>query len=325
MPTPPRGARPVSGGTSALDLPRTPTGVQQVLHALRARTPRRGAGLPAEPRWRSEFVDRTAKGPRTSLRAFGYADAELGRWGRRVDDTAVAGPLRLLTEEGLAALTEVCDGLERAAGTTRFIATRRVRGADLLSPFINNMIRDRVFLLACSRLVGVPLVPHPLRIPTAQINYSAGQGRREIVRWHRDGMDYVFTIQLSGEEDYEGGRFTYFQGRTDEFPGDGPGDPRVREAPCRERGATLFLHGSRIFHAVTPVTDGRRVVLVLSFFCPYFARQDSNTFWHLAGDDGIPATAVAWLRLKWPVRNPAVDFSLRAGSPVVTWADLDRD
>ncbi|WP_162890074.1 2OG-Fe(II) oxygenase [Streptomyces olivoreticuli] len=311
-----------SGRASALDLPRTPTGVTQVLHALRARTPRRGTGLPEEPPWRSEFVAREASAPRLSLGEFGYAPDELGHWRGRTDDTALVGPWQILTKEGLENLTEVCENLEKAARNSRFIATRRLRGADLLSPFLNNMIRDRTFLLACSRLVGVPLIPHPLRIPTAQINYSNGQGRPEIVRWHRDGMDYVFTIQLSGYDDYEGGRFTYFRGRTDEFAGAVPGDPRIREAPCGDRGATLFLHGSRIFHAVTPVTDGRRATLVISLFCPYFARQDSNTFWHLAGDDGIPATVPSWLRLKWPVRNPAVDFSLRAGCPVITWDDI---
>ncbi len=311
-----------SGRASALDLPRTPTGVTQVFHALRARTPRRGAGLPAEPPWRSEFIARGASGPRLPLGAFGYAPDELGHWRGRTDDTALVGPWQILTKEGLENLTEVCANLERAARNSGFIATRRLRGADLLSPFLNNMIRDRTFLLACSRLVGVPLIPHPLRIPTAQINYGSGQGRPEIVRWHRDGMDYVFTIQLTGHDDYEGGRFTYFRGRTDEFAGAVPGDPRIHEAPCGERGATLFLHGSRIFHAVTPVTDGRRATLVISLFCPYFARQDSNTFWHLAGDDGIPATVPSWLRLKWPVRNPAVDFSLRAGCPVITWDDI---
>ncbi|MBT2384945.1 2OG-Fe(II) oxygenase [Streptomyces sp. ISL-11] len=309
---------------SVLDLPRTPTGFQQLAHAVRARTPRRGPELPVEPPWRSEFVARDAGGPRVSLREFGYGTGELSGWRGQVDDTAVVGPLRILTEEGLAHLTEVCEALEGAAGHSRFIATRRLRGADLVSPFINNMMRDRTFLLTCSRLVGVPLIPHPLRLPTAQINYSDGQGQPEIVRWHRDGMDYVFTIQLSGYEDYEGGRFTYFQGRTDAFPGATRDDPRIREAPCGERGAALFLHGSRIFHAVTPVTKGRRVTLVISFFCPYFARQDSNTFWHLAGDDGITATIPCWLRLKWPARNPAVDFALRAGSPAVTWDDLTR-
>ncbi|MGX8909811.1 hypothetical protein ACR820_32030 [Streptomyces netropsis] len=311
-----------SGRRSALDLPRTPTGFDQVFHAIRARKPQRIASLPAEPRWRADYVARDVTGPRMTLQEFGYRREELLHAHGRVDDTAAVGPVRILTPEGLDLLAEVCDKLEGAAGSSRFIATRRLRSADLVSSFINNMIRDRTFLLTCSRLAGVPLIPHPLRIPTAQINYFEGRGRPEIVRWHRDGMDYVFTIQLSGYDDYEGGRFTYFQGRTDEFTGVTEGDPRIRQAPCGERGATLFLHGSRIFHAVTPVTEGRRVTLVISFFCPYFARQDSNTFWHLAGDDGIPATIPSWLRLKWPVRDPAMDYSLRAGSPVITWEDV---
>ncbi|EMF00150.1 2OG-Fe(II) oxygenase [Streptomyces mobaraensis NBRC 13819 = DSM 40847] len=312
------------GEDGVLNLPRTATGVDQFFHAVRARRPRRLPGVPGEPRWRGEFVAPDADGPRVTLQEFGYASRELARHGVTVDDTALVGPFRVLTAEGLDRLAEVCDRLEPAAGSSRFIATRRLRGADLVSPFLHNMIRDRGFLLACSRIAGVPLIPHPLRLPTAQINYFEGRGRPEIVRWHRDGMDYVFTIQLSDGADYEGGRFTYFQGRTDEFDDVTADDPRIREADCTARGATLFLHGSRIFHAVTPVTRGRRVTLVVSLFCPYFARRDSNTFWHLAGDDGILATVPGWLRLKWPVRDPALDFGLRAASPVVTWEDLRR-
>ncbi|GAA3076479.1 hypothetical protein GCM10020000_72400 [Streptomyces olivoverticillatus] len=315
-------ARTRHGNGGLLNHPRTATGFDQLFHALRSRRPPRVAELPGEPRWRAEFVARRVEGPRITLQEFGYASHELMSGYGRVDDTALVGPVRILTPEGLDCLAEVCDRLEPAAGASRFITTRRVRSADVMSAFINNMIRDRAFLLACSRMAGVPLIPHPLRIPTAQINYFEGRGRPEIVKWHRDGMDYVLTIQLDGYEDYDGGRFTYFQGRTDDFRGVREGDPRLREAPCGERGATLFLHGSRIFHAVTPVTRGRRVTLVVSFFCPYFARQDSNTFWHLAADDGIPATIPNWLRLKWPVRDPAMDFSLRAGSPVITWEDI---
>ncbi|MCF3101706.1 2OG-Fe(II) oxygenase [Streptomyces roseoverticillatus] len=318
MPTAPK----VSGRPSALDLPQAPDGFRKVMKALRARPPLRSARLPAEPPWRSRFVAPCADVPRVSLREFGYRDDELLHAKGRVDDTAVAGPWRLLTDEGLERLAAVCERLEVAAQDAGFTATRRLRAADLLSPFLANMIRDREFLLTCSRLVGIPLIPHPLRLPTAQINYGEGGGRQGGVRWHRDGMDYVFTIQLSGYDDYDGGRFTYFRGRTDEFPGPVPDDSRFHEADLGKRGATLFLHGSRIFHAVTPVTKGHRVTLVISLFCPYFARQDSNTFWHLAADDGIAATVPCWLRLKWPVRNPAVDFGLRSASPVITWDDL---
>ncbi|MEV5506756.1 2OG-Fe(II) oxygenase [Streptomyces orinoci] len=309
-------------GDGVLNPPRTATGIGQVFHALRARKPRRAPDLPGEPRWRSEYVAAEFTGPRLRLQEFGYASRELGRAFGRIDDTALVGPFRMLTEEGLDCLAEVCDRLEPAAGDSGFAAARRLRGADLMSPFLNNMIRDRTFLLACSRLVGVPLIPHPLRIPTAQINYCEGQGRPDIVRWRRDGMDYVFTVQLSGSDEYEGGHFTYFQGRAAEFEDVREDDPRIREAPRGERGAALFLHGSRVFHAVTPVTKGRRVTLVISLFCPYFAGRDSNTFWQLAGDDGALATLPGWVRLKWPVRDAAMDFSMRAASPVITWEDL---
>ncbi|MFJ9635698.1 hypothetical protein [Streptomyces sp. NPDC101178] len=315
-----------SGATKkgTMELPRTATGFDQLAHAIRARKPRYDGKISSEPRWESAFVRQEISHPVIKLQEFGYRAEELNRGYGVIDDTAVAGPTQLLTPEGVFRLKDVCDKLEAYAAGSEFIVTRRVRSADLMSPFINNMIRDRAFLLACSRMVGVPLIPHPLRTPTVQINYFEGRetGDREIAKWHRDGMDYVFTIQLNEGGEYEGGRFTYFKGRTDEFEGIGGDDPRIVEADCDALGATLFIHGSHLFHAVTPVTAGRRVTFVLSLFCPYFSRQDSNTFWHLAGDDGIPATIPNWLRLKWPTRNPAMDFSLRAGSPMISWEDL---
>ncbi|MFF2807996.1 hypothetical protein ACFVT2_12510 [Streptomyces sp. NPDC058000] len=316
----------LSGTTKkgSLELPKTATGFDQVAHALRARKPQYDGKIPAEPSWQSEFVLQDIYHPTAKLQEFGYDTSELNRGYGVIDDTAVAGPTQILTPEGIAHLKEVCDKLEAYAGNSEFIVTRRVRSADLMSPFINNMIRDRNFLRACSRMVGVPLIPHPLRTPTAQINYFEGRetGDREIAKWHRDGMDYVFTIQLNSADEYEGGRFTYFKGRTDQFEGVTEDDERIKEAPCDELGATLFIHGSHLYHAVTPVTAGRRVTFVLSLFCPYFSRQDSNTFWHLAGDDGILATIPNWLRLKWPTKNPSMDFSLRAGSPAITWSDI---
>ncbi|MCM2579606.1 2OG-Fe(II) oxygenase [Streptomyces meridianus] len=308
----------------ALELPKTATGFDQVFHAVRARKPRYDGKLPTEPRWRSDFVLQDIKPPTLKLQDFGYEAGELNRGYGTIDETALAGPTQLLTPEGVVSLKGVCDKLEAYAGSSEFIVTRRVRGADLMSPFINNMIRDRNFLLACSRMVGVPLIPHPLRTPTVQINYFEGRSgdEREIAKWHRDGMDYVFTIQLNDASEYEGGRFKYFQGRTDDFDGVTESDERIKEAPCDDLGATLFIHGSHMYHAVTPVTSGRRVTFVLSLFCPYFSSQDSNTFWHLAGDDGILATIPNWLRLKWPTKNPSIDFSLRAGSPAITWSDL---
>ncbi|MGW3647946.1 hypothetical protein [Streptomyces sp. NPDC000878] len=313
-----------TGKNGTLELPKTATGLDQLAHAIRARKPRYDGKIPAEPRWDSELVLQDVRHPTVKLQEFGYDTAELNRGYGVIDDTAMAGPTQILTPEGVTELKGVCDKLEAYAGSSEFIVTRRVRSADLMSPFIHNMIRDRAFLLACSRMVGVPLIPHPLRTPTVQINYFEGRqtGDREIAKWHRDGMDYVFTIQLDDADSYEGGRFTYFKGRTDEFNGVTEDDPRIHEARCDEIGATLFIHGSHIYHAVTPVTAGRRVTFVLSLFCPYFAKQDSNTFWHLAGDDGIPATIPNWLRLKWPARNPSMDFSLRAGSPAITWSDL---
>lgn len=61
--------------------------------------------------------------------------------------------------------------------------------------------------------------------------------------------------------------------------------------------------------------------LVLSFHCPY-AREDSNQFWHLASDDGIPATIPNWLKLRWALQRSAARQFARIGIAPITFEEL---
>jgi hypothetical protein len=276
--------------------------------------------------WDSSFVASDRFPEPLRMGEFGYRDDELPHSNRVIDDLAMATPVRLLDARGSAALAEVCRSLEPLALGSSFIISRRLRGADLLSPFLYNMLRDRSFLLRISRLAGVPLIPHPVRSAAAQINYYSGEPDKsdEIGKWHLDGMDYVLSMLLTDPAEFDGGEFAYFVGRRDAFDRGMIADADVRTAPLHAAGDAAFFRGSHIYHGVSPVTSGHRMVLTLSFFCPSFAAHDSNTFLHVASDDGVPKTVPGWLRLKWPTRNPFRDYALRSGSPVVTWQDLEE-
>lgn len=316
----------MAGKTAAL--PKFATGLNPVKASFTQRGVRlRGLMEQAPSGWTSGYVAHDPLPRALKMHDFGYRDDELTYRNGVLDDTALVAPVRLLSREGSQAVAEVCRDLESRALGSSFIISRRLRGADLISPFLYNMLRDRAFLLRLSRIAGVPLIPHPVRNATAQINYyDAEPGKKdEVGKWHTDGMDYVFTMLLTDPSEFEGGQFHYFLGRSDAFSPESASPEDVRIAPLSAVGDTVFARGSRVYHGVGPLERGRRMVLTISLFSPAFADRDSNTFAHVAADDGIPQTVPDWLRLKWPTRNPFRDYALRTGSPVVTWHDLTEE
>jgi len=231
----------------------------------------------------------------------------------------------LFTPDAVSALQRICADLEQDAGDSDWIISRRTRGVTALSPFLHCMMRSRTFLLAVSRIAGVPLVPYPMLNARAQVNYfypkAPGSPREQVGMWHTDGTNYVLNIVLSNASDYTGGEFLFHNSTIDSF--DALDHRTFETAPLVEPGDALFIYGSRLFHGVCPVKTGRRMSLVLSFHCPY-AREDSNRFWHLASDDGIPATVPNWLRLHWSLQQSAARQFAALGIEPITFEELGR-
>lgn len=307
--------------TSGTAVPPITMGVDRVRRSLKARPRPHALPTSSEPSWSPSLLADVACPETKRVTDFGYRPEEFASVGAIRDDVALAGPFKLLTASGIDALVKVSEAARGRAVVNDYVVTRRVRGADFVSTFIYNLLHDRGFLLAASRVVGVPLCPHPIRDAAAQINYYSANAN-EVAKWHLDGMDYVFTMVLTDHDRYEGGEYTYFQGRRDRFDRDHPeANSPLRIAPFLEAGDTLFTRGSRIYHAVTPVASGSRTTIAFSLFCPYLPGWDSNRFWHSAPDDGLLRTLENWRRLKWPVERAEETFR-RVGSPIITWSDL---
>ncbi|MEW2397275.1 hypothetical protein [Streptomyces sp. NPDC046862] len=207
-----------------------------------------------------------------------------------------------------------------------YVVSHRLRGVETISPFVHAMVRDPAFLNAASRLVGVPLIPHPIRDAGVQINYygpPAPSQAPTVAKWHLDGMNYVFTMTLTDHEEHEGGDYIYYKGhprqfdaRREEITAKGSAHPDVHTAPFQHVGDTMFTRGSRVYHAVTPVTRGHRITLAVSLFCPVLGNQDENRFWHSAHDDGLLRTIGNWRSLRQAVRRPAT-YCRRESIPIL--------
>ncbi|MBT9235273.1 2OG-Fe(II) oxygenase [Pseudomonas sp. MG-2] len=310
-------------------LPLFERGVGRLKLALKStlkRTPRASSLCQGEQiAWRDDLLRRpgpTVTGNRT-LGQLGYTQSPHAKIA--VDAiTGVATVHRLFTPEGVAVLQEICARLEEGAGDSDWIISRRTRGVTALSSFIHDMMFSRAFLLAVSRIAGVPLVPYPMLNARSQINYyypKPGERQQQLGMWHTDGTNYVLNIVLSAPCDYSGGEFLFHNGTVDNF--DALDYRTFETARLDEPGDALFIHGSRLYHGVRPVLSGRRMSLVLSFHCPYFS-DDSNRFWHLASDDGIPATIPNWLGLRWALYRSAARHFACTGIEPITFEDLHQ-
>ncbi|WP_226488107.1 2OG-Fe(II) oxygenase [Pseudomonas sp. B20] len=239
--------------------------------------------------------------------------------------TAIARLRQWLADEAVLALRHDCMALECYSEERDWIITKRTRGATQYSKFIDDMMNSRAFLLAVSRIAGVPLVPYPLVNARSQVNYyyprHAPNQKEQVGMWHTDGTSFVLNILMSEADEFEGGNFLCHEGTVDTFQKGEPQQAFVRKADLVSTGDSLFIHGSRLFHGVEPVVEGRRMSLVLSFHNPYSA-EDVNQFWHLASDDGIGKTLSGWMKLKRDLTRDAAEQYLRLGIKAITFDDL---
>jgi hypothetical protein len=311
------------------------TGFDRVRRSLGTHQRMSAAYDGAEPPWDSSYV---AKPPpdlrQRRMDEFGYRTHELSPTSGRYDDVAMAGPLRLLTDDGIAALARICDRLDAAAVHNDYVVTRRLRNVESISPFVHNMLRDPEFLRLAGRIAGVPLIPHPIRDAGVQINYYSTDGDgadSEVAKWHIDGMNYVFTMTLTDHTEHDGGDYIYYQGHRADFElakadvtSRGASHPLVHTAPFQRAGDTMFTRGSHVYHAVTPVTRGHRTTFAVSLFCPALGRADQNRFWHSAPDDGFLRTLRNWTDLHLAIRFPD-RYRRRNGIPPISSAAPDTD
>lgn len=303
------------------NLPTYATGLQQVLTALRATPPPHGISS-EDFKWESRYAIQQDSNNLISLRELGYSLSDYED--SILDMTSLKGPFKVLTNAGEILLREACLKLETYSRSSQFIISKRTRAADRYSKFIHDMVRDRNFLLNLSKIAQAPLIPHLIRNAATQVNYyypDDEDGKdKKIAKWHLDGMNFVFNILLSDEAEFEGGDFIYFKGPKNQFTSR-LNDNWVATSPSRHVGDTIYVHGSKVFHAVTPVTRGKRISIILSMYCPYLPEIDSNTFWHVAGDDGILATLKNWGAFRTAKKMASTAYTAIDCAPI-TWEDL---
>lgn len=300
------------------DIPSMSKGLSLLIKSLKARHPR-PSRLQDEPLWDGAFNRSIVKTNTTlnrTLLDMGYSQTDINRHERHVDNLGYIGPIRPFSDECIHILSTTAQRLEEKAPSNPHIVSKRLRGAQQHSRFIADLIDSPDFLCSMSELAGVPLILRPHPDAAVQINYyrhdaSRPEKKPDVAKWHTDGMDYVLTILLTDSSTYTGGNFLYYDGVAATFdPRAGQQPGKIKIADFHQLGEAIFTKGSKIYHGVIPVTQGFRITLVISLFCPYFHMSDSNKFWHSAPDDGFFRTLKNWSRFKLPWHTPDYFFQL---------------
>ena len=146
------------------------------------------------------------------LSEFGYGAAEIHQCASGV---AVAGPFRLLSEEGVAAARAVALALrdQRLKGdrTASYLA-----GGVYRSRFLRELCNCTEVLDFVSGVAGCELLAHSMPSQQIYVNYAPDDVTKAIDTWHVDSIGFDCVILISDPKNFSGGQFQFFRGTRDE-------------------------------------------------------------------------------------------------------------
>ena len=276
------------------------------------------------------------------LKDFGYDDRTIAA---SPTDIAVAGPFRLLSDEGVDALLEVTLALreERTLGgrTASFLT-----GGVYRSRFLRDLCQSPEVADFLSRLSGVPLAPHSLPSQQAYINYAPDDATRAVDTWHVDAIGLDYVLMVSDPATFEGGEFQFFRGTTGEaadFFGtadsrltdghaEGLPEHRIETMQIPGPGYAWFQQGNLVLHRATRLTrPAERITMVVGYISRDICYADATKVAEIAtwGEPGLLSELArhgAWLacaKLERLMAEPPTDDDPRAIAEALTAAIAD--
>jgi len=241
------------------------------------RTPAAYAMLEREPRFDpSRHLALEPPARVWTLEAFGYGPEVVAA---SPSPIAAAGPFRVLSLEGVAALREVCLALrgERIGNDGGLRTSSYVAGAAYRSAFVRDLCHSPEVAEFLSGIAGNALVPHSMPSQQVYINYAPDDLPKAVDNWHMDSIGFDYVLMLSDPATLAGGKFQFFKGtaaRVAALLGTTPGgltrgftealpDDLVETVVFPAAGYALFQQGHLVFHRATRLErPGERITVV---------------------------------------------------------------
>jgi hypothetical protein len=149
---------------------------------------------------------------RWTLEDLGYTQAESKTCASRV---AIAGPLRLLSEQGAQAARTVALALSssRQAGDR---TASYLTGGVYRSAFLRDLCNCPQVTAFLSEIAGCELLPHSMPSQQVYINYAPEDLSKAVDTWHTDSIGLDCVLMISDPASFSGGQFQFFAGTRDE-------------------------------------------------------------------------------------------------------------
>ncbi len=238
------------------------------------------------------------------LSELGYSEAEIKDC---PSDYGVSSAFRILSDEGVAAMREIClkmyDNRNVSVGTGVNRLGSYVRGAGYRSQFIKDFCDSPELSEHLSRLAEVSLARHSVPAVACGVNYAPEDVTKAVDTWHTDSVAFDIVMLMSDPSALEGGEFQYFRGTKSEGQAllgiageegrdtDLPSD-RVVTVPFPGPGYGFMQQGNMIFHRACRLKyKAERITMIPSFVVSPAEAVDGTNSINMAGwdDPGLPA------------------------------------
>ena len=165
---------------------------------------------------------------------------------------AATSCFRVLSDEGVAALQGVVQGLEPYCRNLQRIS-RAVRGGAYQSRFLQGLCLSPDITEHCSSLMQLPLHPHSLPHQLGHLNYTPKTPGENVDKWHVDTLRFDYVLFVTDPQSVAGGEFQYFKGTKDEMAAlyaDGQSFPedRIVSPAMPGPGYAVMQQGNLVVH-----------------------------------------------------------------------------
>ncbi len=234
------------------------------------------------------------------LADFGYGESEIAQC---PTDFAVSSPVRLLSDEGVAALLAVARSLRQyAVGCERI--QNMVRGGVYQSRFLRDLCLCPEVTQFLKGIFGTELAPHTMPLHLGHLNFAPDDLDKAVDKWHHDtlGLDYVMLV--SDPRQLDGGEFQYFLGskyEAAELAAAGKSIPadRVVSPEFPGPGYISPLHGNMVVHRAAKLNAvGERITMVNGYVPLDSSLPDPCRFFDLKQVDPHHVLFSEWARHK---------------------------
>lgn len=206
---------------------------------------------------------------KTTLADLGYDGAAIAECPSTI---AISGPFRLLSDEGVAVVLDICRRLSPfARGAERI--ERFVRQSVYRSRFLRDFCGCPIVNAFMSQVLECPLSPHTMPSQWGHINYASKTPGRPIDRWHHDTLQVDYVMMVTDPKTFRGGRFQYFMGTKAEAAelakgkADYPAD-RVIVPELPAAGWGILMQGNMVVHRGGALDEPAERITLVNGYVP---------------------------------------------------------